>query len=724
MVDLLGDLNNKQREAVIHTEGPLLILAGAGSGKTRVLVHRIAYILKENKASSEEILALTFTNKAAEEMKKRVKNLVKYEKRMWITTFHAAGVRVLRKHAPKIGIENNFNILDSKDQQGIIKDCLKELNFDNKRFHPMAILKVISSAKNELLESESFTPGDYFQEKALEVYKLYEKKKKFTCCLDFDDLIMLTVKLFRQHPKVLEDYQKRFKYILVDEYQDTNYAQYIMVSLLASYRKNLCVVGDDDQSIYQFRGADLRNILEFEKDFPEAFVIKLEENYRSYGNILEAANSVVKNNLSRKEKKLWTLKPEGDKLYFYECDTDRDEAYFIAREIKKRRQGNLQIAILYRINAQSRILEEVFLREGIPYTIIGSQKFYDRKEIKDIIAYLKVLANPRDDISLKRIINVPRRGIGDKTVQKIEELTTFTGEPIIATLQKEKFWSSISSAAEKKLSTFIKVITNLREIRDSISIKELTEKILADTGYIQVLEDEGTEEAFTRIENLREFINATDDFNKTYEGSVENRLVSFLERISLVSDLDNLSDEGPPVVLMTLHSAKGLEFPVVFMAGMEEKLLPHSRSLDEDNLEEERRLCYVGITRAEERLYLSRAKKRMLFNDMIYTLPSRFLQEIPQDLIINLNESSIRSTRQNEKKPSLMIKTENHRDDMPAISQDKLKVGHNIVHAKWGNGTIKEIKDLDGDKVLTVLFPNVGVKKIMARYAPIQLAEN
>ncbi len=773
MADISTGLNDKQREAVLHTEGPLLILAGAGSGKTRVLVHRIAHILQEGKARGGEILALTFTNKAAGEMKKRVEELVGDTRGMWVGTFHATGARILRKHAPRLGVESSFTIIDKTEQQTLVRDCLKELNIDVKKFPPAPILRAISSAKNELKGPGDFVPGGYFEEKVLEVYKLYEEKKRVFYCLDFDDLILLVVRLLKECPGVLEEYRERFKYILVDEYQDTNLSQYMLVSLLASRHQNICVVGDDDQSIYQFRGADIRNILEFEKDFPEAVIIKLEENYRSCGNILQAANCVVQNNASRKPKELWTRRPPGDRLLYCQSADEWEEARYIAGEIRGWRRDGLQSAVLYRINAQSRVLEEVFMREGIPYTLVGALRFYDRKEIKDITAYLKLLANPRDDISLKRIINMPRRGIGDKTISKIEDLAS--GEPLIVSLKREHFWSSLSPTAGNRLSAFVKLITNLREMRAYLPVKEMMDKVLTETGYLEALQQAGGQDAENRMENLQEYMQVAAEFDSLYDGPDEDRLQYFLERVALISDVDNLSDEGPPVLLMTLHSAKGLEFPVVFLAGMEERLFPHARALEEGNLEEERRLCYVGITRARERLYLTRAKRRRVFSEAMSTQPSRFLAEIPPELIEDVGDpgggrlfGAFDGGHSHRNSGGYGNNTPAHTDNSydaskaappprgtpdaggPACQggfglgaapgsreafrviagqktgekqQQDWRVGQAIHHSKWGLGHIKEIKDLDGDQVLTVLFPREGVKKIMARYAPIRHTE-
>ncbi len=711
MTDLFAGLNGEQVKAVKHTEGPLLVLAGAGSGKTRVLVHRIAYIIKEGKAGPGEILALTFTNKAAGEMKERVRGLIPFSSEMWVTTFHSAGARILRRQAGKLGLENSFGIIDTGEQLEIVKEALKELNLDNKKFHPMALLKGISASKNELVEAKDFIAGSYFEEKLAAVYAGYEKKKTAASLLDFDDLILLIVKLFRQNPDVLASYQERFKYILVDEYQDTNYAQYVMIKLLADKRKNLCVVGDDDQSIYRFRGADVRNILEFEKDFPRAAVIKLEENYRSTGNILEAANHVVSHNLSRKKKVLWTGNPKGEKVFYYEGENEWDEGRFIAAEVRNLRNANRQAAVLYRTNSQSRVLEEIFLREGIPYTLIGSLRFYDRKEIRDITAYLKVLANPRDDLSLRRIINVPRRGIGAKTFEVIAALAAEHAEPLLDALMREKSWSMVKPAAAARLKEFVDLIVELREKRVYLTVKELVQEVLTQTGYFASLRAEGTEEAQDRLENLQEYIKVAEEFDAGYAGEEEERLFAFLDRVSLVSDIDSLPDDAPPVVLMTLHSAKGLEFPAVFISGMEENLFPHSRSLEEDNLEEERRLCYVGITRAKEKLYLTRAKYRNIFGGLSYTLPSRFLQEIPDELLLELNG------------PQAAVKTLfPETAEAGAARLQNFQPGQKIIHARWGEGLIKGTRDLDGDTVLTVYFPREGEKKIMARYAPIKFA--
>ncbi|HHX76751.1 MAG TPA: UvrD-helicase domain-containing protein [Firmicutes bacterium] len=709
LTDLFADLNEEQIKAVKRTEGPLLVLAGAGSGKTRVLVHRIAYIIKEGKAGPGEILALTFTNKAAGEMKERVRKLIPFSEEMWVTTFHSAGARILRRQAGKLGLENSFGIIDTNEQLEVVKEALKELDLDSKKFHPMALLKGISIAKNELVEAEDFIPGSYFEEKLAAVYDVYEKKKATASLLDFDDLILLVVKLFRENPDVLASYQKRFKYILVDEYQDTNYAQYVMVKLLAGERKNLCVVGDDDQSIYRFRGADIRNILEFEKDFPRAAVVKLEKNYRSTGNILETANHVVSHNLSRKEKVLWTSNPKGEKIFYYEGENEWDEGRFIAAEIRNLRHTGRQVAVLYRTNSQSRVLEEIFLREGIPYTLIGSLRFYDRKEIKDITAYLKVLANPRDDLSLRRIINVPRRGIGAKTIETITDLAAEHDEPLLDALMREKFWSMVKPAIATRLKEFINLIAELREKRAYLKVKELAHEVLTQTGYLAALIAEGTEEAQDRLENLQEYLKVAEEFDKTYAGEEAERLFAFLDRVSLVSDIDSMPDDGPPVVLMTLHSAKGLEFPVVFISGMEENLFPHSRSLVEDNLEEERRLCYVGITRAKEKLYLTRAKYRNIFGEPSYTVPSRFLREIPAELLQELSGPRV------EDKPFFPVMA-----TTGIAGPQNFQPGQKIIHARWGEGLIKGIRDLDGDTVLTVYFPREGEKKIMARYAPIK----
>lgn len=638
-MELLNGLNKEQKEAVLHNEGPLLILAGAGSGKTRVLTHRIAYLIKEQGIYPSNILAITFTNKAAREMRERIDSLIgDLSNDMWVGTFHSICIRILRRDIEKIGYDSSFVIYDTTDQQVVIKECLKELNLSDKNFPPKSVLETIGKQKDELVDADHFEKlyaSDFRLGKIAKVYKLYEKKLKSNNALDFDDIIMNTIKLFKQYPEVLEYYQRRFRYILVDEYQDTNTAQYMLVRLLSEAHKNLCVVGDDDQSIYGWRGANIRNILDFEKDFKNCKTIKLEQNYRSTQNILDAANFVISNNTGRKCKRLWTENKGGSKIVVCENDNEHEEALYTAREIERlindENRKYKDFAILYRINAQSRVLEEMLMREGIPYKIVGGQKFYDRKEIKDIIAYLRLIQNPADNVSLKRIINVPKRGIGDTTVEHAENIAIENGLSIFTIISDAKEHSALSRAAQK-LDAFTKMILRFRTMKETMSITELLDMVISDTGILKEYELENSVEAQSRIENIKELKSVALEFEKQNE---ENSLEEFLANISLVSDLDNLEEEQDYVVLMTMHSAKGLEFPVVFIPGLEEGVFPSYRSITEgpEQLEEERRLCYVGITRAREKLYLSNARFRTLFGNSTYNKPSRFISEIPEHLI-------------------------------------------------------------------------------------------
>lgn len=649
-IDLLKPLNNEQQKAVTQTEGPLLVLAGAGSGKTRVIAYRIAYLIKEKGVNPGNILAITFTNKAAGEMKERVNILVrKASENMWVSTFHSACVRILRRDIEKIGFDKNFIIFDTSDQQTVIRDCFKKLNLDEKMYTPASILSSIGRAKDEMLEPDEFLriyEGDFRMRTTARVYKLYQDTLKQNNALDFDDIIMYTVKLFQEHPVVLSYYQNKFKYIHVDEYQDTNTAQYHLVSLLARLHRNLCVVGDDDQSIYGFRGANIRNILDFEKEFKNVKVVKLEQNYRSTKIILDAANNIIKNNSGRKSKVLWTDNEKGCKIHFYQGQDEHDEAYFIAREINKsvklKEKSYGSFAVLYRMNAQSRVLEEMFIREGIPYRIFGGLRFYDRKEIKDVLAYLRLIQNLNDNYSFKRIINVPRRGIGDATVEKLE---------IIAAREKCSLFEAIEPAARKdaglkravsKLAGFRNMILDLVKMKENIALPGLIGEVIDKSGILKELQDENTTEAQSRIENIRELISAALEFeNKSKKEGEEKGLDAFLEHVSLVADIDNLSEENDNVVLMTFHSAKGLEFPTVFMAGMEEQVFPGYRSLyNKNELEEERRLCYVGITRAKEELYMTCTTYRTLFGKTAYNMVSRFVEEIPGRLLDYLGKEN------------------------------------------------------------------------------------
>ncbi|NLM21353.1 MAG: DNA helicase PcrA, partial [Peptococcaceae bacterium] len=648
----LQDLNPVQRQAVESGEGPLLILAGAGSGKTRVLTYRIAHLIA-NGVDPWHILAITFTNKAAQEMRDRVINLVGSEARhLWISTFHSACVRILRREISLLpGYSRSFVIYDSADQLALVKECLKLLDIDEKKIAPKAVLAVISEAKNKLLDAPSFEARaeDYFQQKAAQVYDLYQRKLVAYNALDFDDLIMLTVKIFQENPAVLEHYQERFRYILVDEYQDTNHAQYVLINTLAQRYRNLCVVGDDDQSVYGWRGADVQNILDFERDYPEAKVLKLEQNYRSTQKILQAANEVVKHNFNRKEKSLWTENNEGENLVLYKAWNEHEESRFVVRKIRELRdkegRPNADFAVLYRTNAQSRVLEEHLMKEGIPYCIYSGTKFYERMEIKDILAYLRLVHNPADRVSFARIVNVPKRGIGRTSLENTLEYAEEQGMPILNALAEAAYIPGLQTRAVKALTSFHEMISKFREeARKGIPVTALTELILKETGYLAALRAENTVEAVSRIENLNEFLSVTSEYDNNIEDYLQdselqeeqNMLIlgGFLEQVSLVAEIDNYEEGEDAVKLMTMHSAKGLEFPVVFAVGWEEGIFPSSRSLlEEYALEEERRLCYVTITRAKEKLFLSYAEQRMVYGHIQACLPSRFLNEIPPELL-------------------------------------------------------------------------------------------
>ncbi|WP_025699226.1 DNA helicase PcrA, partial [Paenibacillus durus] len=637
--DAVTRLNPPQRQAVETTDGPLLIMAGAGSGKTRVLTHRIAWLIANRKAPPWAILAITFTNKAAREMQDRVSKLVGPEGRdIWVSTFHSMCVRILRKDIERIGFTSNFSILDSTDQLSVIRACMKELNIDTKKFEPKAVQSMISTAKNELVTPAQYEMkiGDYFEGLVAKIYTMYQKKLKSNNSLDFDDLIMTTIQLFKEVPEVLDFYQRKFKYIHVDEYQDTNRAQYMLCRMLADSHHNICVVGDSDQSIYRWRGADISNILNFEEDYPEAKVILLEQNYRSTSNILNAANGVIALNTGRKPKKLWTDSEEGPKIKVYRADSEHDEGYFVSGEISKNvKKGNSyqDHAILYRTNAQSRVIEEILIKSDIPYQIVGGIKFYDRKEIKDLLAYLRLLSNPNDDISLTRVINVPKRGLGDTTVAKLTDAAAARGVSIFRVLETVDDLG-FAGRTRNALVEFYDMILALHRMVEFLSVTELTEKVLEMSQYKLELQKENTIESRSRLENIDEFLSVTMEFEKNNE---DKSLVSFLTDLALIADIDSMNDSdddrSDAVVLMTMHSAKGLEFPVVFIVGMEEGVFPHSRAFqDNDELEEERRLAYVGITRAEKQLFLSCARARTLFGRTTANPPSRFLDEIPEEL--------------------------------------------------------------------------------------------
>lgn len=718
----MNGLNLPQKEAVLCTEGPLLVLAGAGSGKTRVLTHRIAYLIKEKCVNPSNILAITFTNKAANEMKERIINLLgKIAEGMWIGTFHSICVRMLRRSIEQIGYGSNFVIYDTSDQQTLIKNCLKELNLNDKLFPYRSVLEQISKAKDELIEPDVFErmyENDFRMSKIAKAYQLYQKNLRSNNALDFDDIIMLAIKLLAEKSELLEYYQNKFRYILVDEYQDTNTAQYTLISLLAQQHRNLCVVGDDDQGIYSWRGANIRNILDFEKEFPDCNVIKLEQNYRSTKVILEAANYVIRNNSSRKDKTLWTKNMQGEPIAVYTGHNEHDEAMFVASQINNlvRKQGfkYKDIAVLYRMNAQSRVIEDMLMREAAPYKIFGGLRFYDRKEIKDVIAYLRLIANTSDNVAFERIINVPKRGIGDSTVAKIAQFAS----------QKEKSYFDIAvlssdipelSRSSQKLRAFTGMINSFRQMKEQISVKDLVKLVIEESGIKKELEQENTIEARTRLENINELLSAVLEFEqRVKEQDIPAALESYLEQVSLVSDIDNMDEEQDNIVLMTLHSAKGLEFPVVFLVGMEEGIFPGLRSMmSETELEEERRLCYVGITRAMKKLYITNAYSRTLFGNTTYNSPSRFIQEIPKEFFEYHNKKN--------KASALYVNASesDHKADLSYGSSKDIEIqkyeqGDKVFHKKFGEGVVISAEKDGQDYILYIDFGAMGKKRIMS----------
>ncbi len=728
-MDMLANLNEPQREAVCHTEGPLLILAGAGSGKTRVLTQRIAYLISKG-VPPWQILAVTFTNKAAGEMKERVEGLIgPAANSMWVSTFHSACVRILRQDIEELGFEKNFVVFDTQDQLIIIKNILKEMNLSDKTYHPKALLSSISSAKNELIGVDEYQhqAADHFARITAEVYKQYQKKLRGNNGLDFDDLIMLTVRLFNEVPAVLEKYQERFRYIMVDEYQDTNHAQYILINLLASKYQNLCVVGDDDQSIYSFRSADIRNILEFERDFPGVKVIKLEQNYRSTKNILHVANEVIKNNRGRKSKKLWTENYEGEKIQLYQADDERDEARFVAEEIGRlaREEGRKfsEFALLYRTNAQSRSFEEAMMGRNIPYRVIGGMRFYERKEIKDILAYLRLVYNPADKVSLGRIVNTPKRGIGEASYERFLYFLEDNTYTVLEGFDHILEVPSLTNRGIKPLQEFHQLLQSWVGKRDTLSVKDLAEDILHTSGYLMELRNEGTIEAQSRMENLDEFIALTVDFERN---SDDKSLAAFLETVALVADIDNYQADSDAVVMMTLHSAKGLEFPVVFLVGLEEGLFPHSRSLLENReLEEERRLCYVGITRARQRLYITHANMRTMYGNFNNSIPSRFLMELPKESIINIKMQR-RNLSPGSNTPSRPVagETKSALPSKPVMTKasnpDEIQIGCKVNHPKWGVGTVVTKEGAGAEAQVKIAFPGLGIKSLILAYANLE----
>ncbi|PAB58554.1 DNA helicase PcrA [Anaeromicrobium sediminis] len=725
----LSMMNEAQKRAVLHTEGPLLILAGAGSGKTRVLTHRIAYLVEEKGVHPGNILAITFTNKAAKEMVERVEALIEKPMNLWVTTFHSACVRILRREIAKIGYDKNFVIYDASDQKTLLKECYKQLNINDK-LYPLAMVQSrISSAKDKLFTPNRFKKeyeGDFQMETIGNIYALYQRKLRGNNALDFDDLIFKTIELFEENEDILCLYQDKFKYIMVDEYQDTSLAQYKLVSMLSEGHQNLCVVGDIDQSIYGWRGADIRNILSFEEDFASSVTIKLEQNYRSTKTILDAANSVIKNNMNRKSKSLFANKGNGEKIKYYRAMDEKDEARFIVKNImdmvKTDGRNYKECAILYRTNAQSRAIEDMLMRGHVPYRIYGGLKFYDRKEVKDIVAYLRLIQNPVDDISLKRVINVPKRGIGNRTVERLVEMANETGESVYSVLLDEDMLKGFSKRVMAGFRQFTDVVNKCRELKDEIKASELIQIVLEESGYIAELENEDTIEAQTRIENLRELLSVAKEFEADSETGL---LMEFLEKTSLSTDLDSMDEDDNKVVLMTLHSAKGLEFPVVFLAGMEERIFPISRALDsDDDLEEERRLCYVGITRAEEMLFITHARMRMLYGKTNYNPISRFIEEIDSALL-DRDKEAIQTKDRKALAPGAGIYRGTTINEAPKAtkkaSSENVHPGAKVMHDKFGMGTVISIKDKAGDKEITIAFHNAGIKKLMLGYAPINV---
>lgn len=734
-MNLLEGLNPEQKNAVLHTEGPLLVLAGAGSGKTRVLTHRIAYLVEEIGIRPWNILAITFTNKAAREMKDRMENLIgPAANDIWVGTFHSCCVRILRREIDKLGYDRNFVIYDTDDQVSLIKTCLEQLKINDKTFPPRSVLYEIGRAKDELINPEQYKKlynSDYRLNKIASIYELYQKKLKSNNALDFDDIILLTIRVLSEFPDVLDYYCEKFRYILVDEYQDTNTAQYMLVSMLASKYGNICVVGDDDQMIYGWRGANLRNILDFEKDFKNCRVIKLEQNYRSTKTILAAANQVIKNNTGRKGKELWTQNAQGTPIRRYEAGDERDEAYYVAgimKSLKNSGRKYSDMAVLYRVNAQSRVLEDVLMKQGIPYKIYGGLKFYARKEIKDVIAWLRVIQNSNDDISLTRIINVPKRGIGKTTLGRIENYAAYENVSMYKIISRSSDYPDLSRQS-RALSEFFNFTESMKELAVKTELVDFIELLVEKSGLIKELQMEMTDESRTRIENIKEFISVAREFSDTSEE--KPTLEDFLAHISLVADIDDNEELGDRVVLMTLHSAKGLEFPVVFMVGLEEGVFPSYRSIaEESELEEERRLCYVGMTRAREELYISNAKSRMLFGSTSYNRESRFITEIPEQFLENTINEKLQRTFSGSIKGSGFApggKIVDLSDLKARIKEfnrteagDSVKVGDRVVHKKFGEGTIKSRVKENSDYRLDILFDDYGLKRLMESFAKLK----
>lgn len=771
MQDILKGLNDKQYEAVVNTEGPCLVIAGAGSGKTKVLTHKIAYLIGEKQIKPWNILAITFTNKAANEMKERIGNLVgDVAADIWMGTFHSICVRILRRFIDRIGFDSSFIIFDSSDQRTLVKNCIKTIGLDDKMFTDRSVLSEISNAKNEMLEPDQYTVranGDFRKEKIALVYEMYQKRLKENNAIDFDDIINYTIKILMDNPDILEYYSDKFHYVLVDEYQDTNKAQFTLVTMLASKNGNITVVGDNDQGIYSFRGADISNILNFERDFPGTKIIKLEQNYRCTGNILKAANAVIKNNEVTYKKELWTENEVGNLPAVYSAKNEYDEGTYIAQQIEHLRREEYykysDFAILYRMNTQSRAIEEILRRESIPYKIIGGLKFYERKEIKDIISYLRLIQNPSDNLSLKRIINEPKRGIGKTSLDKIEELSINSGVPMYEIIKNAEQYGLNRVFLNSR--EFVNAIEELRAKKDDIKISDLIKETLKKSGYTQALENENTIEAENRIENLDEFLTVAIEFE---DESADNKLSDFLEGITLSSDIDNMEETEETVTLMTLHSAKGLEFPVVFLVGMEEGIFPGYKSIGEPKeLEEERRLCYVGITRAKEHLFLTCSKQRTIFGSTSCNQVSRFLREIPSDLLdgydealgekqesnsnifgdskyswtygskdsgniktykIDKNEPKVAAASSSTNNNGFMFRTaESFLNNLTKKSSgtnvdlSKYKEGVRIYHKKFGEGVISNVEPEGDDLKVDIQFDKVGHKRLMAKFAKLEI---
>ena len=769
MQEILEGLNDKQYEAVTNTEGPCLVIAGAGSGKTKVLTHKIAYLIKEKDVKPWNILSITFTNKAANEMKERIVNLVgDVATDIWMGTFHSICVRILRRFIDRIGFDNSFIIFDTSDQKTLVKNCLKDLGIDDKLFNDRSVLSEISNAKNEMLTPESYAAranGDFRKEKISTVYELYQKRLKENNAIDFDDIINYTIEILQDNEDIREYYCDKFKYILVDEYQDTNKAQFMLVKILASKYKNITVVGDNDQGIYSFRGADISNILNFEKDFPGTKIIKLEQNYRCTGNILKAANAVIKNNEVKYKKELWTQNEEGNLPKVYQADNEYDEASYIVEQIEHLRREEYykykDFAVLYRMNTQSRAIEDILRRENIPYKIIGGLKFYERKEIKDLIAYLRLIQNHNDNLSLRRIINEPKRGIGKTSLDKIELISNDTGESMYEIIKRaDEFGLNRVFLNSRE---FVNTIEESSAKKDELPISELIKQVLKKSGYTKALQNENTIEAENRIENLDEFLTVAIEFE---EEEVENGLREFLEGITLSSDIDELEESDDYVTLMTLHSAKGLEFPVVFLVGMEEGIFPGYKSISEPReLEEERRLCYVGITRAKEHLYLTCSKQRTIFGSTSYNQTSRFLKEIPEELLDGYEEafgdttnkermfkdtdyswtygsgnSKVKSYKMDnieskvaaasKSASNFMFRTAesflsnlNKKSEEKKVDLSQYKEGLRVFHKKFGEGTISIVEPENDDLKVDINFDKVGHKRLMAKFANLQIID-